>query len=124
MRSGSGERGVKCNVLILNGLRKRGVSKTDTPLLCNRLYFNVLQFTLEIESRARTTAAAGAGFAGGRGKMAAKRWVTKEVRSGEIGFSGTVRKNNFLRAAGAPPTCVGDGWRRSDGRTKEASEGS
>jgi len=64
-RSGDGERGVKCNVLILSGLDKRGASKTDTPLLCNRLYFNILQFTLEIGRGAGTTAAAAAGFAGG-----------------------------------------------------------
>ena len=65
VRSGDGERGVKCNVLILSGLCKRGVSKTDTPLSCNRLYFNILQFTLETRSRAGTTVDAAAGFAGG-----------------------------------------------------------
>ena len=75
-------RGVKCNALILNGLRKRGVSKIDTPLLRNRLYFNVLQLTLDIGRGAGTTAAAAAGFAGGRGEKAAERWVTEEVRSG------------------------------------------
>ena len=77
---------VKCNVLILSWLDKRGVSKTNTPLLLNRLYFNILHFTLDGRG-AGTTAAAAAGFAGGRGKMAAERWVTKEVRSGggEIG---------------------------------------
>jgi len=64
------------------------------------LYFNVLQFTLEIGSGAGTTAAAAAGFAGGRGEMAARRWVTKEVRSGEIGFSGPGRKNNFTAQQG------------------------
>ncbi len=88
VRNGGGEGGVKCNALILNGLRKRGVSKTDTPLLCNRLYFNILHFTLEIGSGAGTTAAAAAGFAGGWWEKAAGRGVTKEVRSGEIGFSG------------------------------------
>jgi len=31
---------------------------------------------------------------------AARRWVTKEVRSGEIGFSGPVRKNNFTAQQG------------------------
>ena len=31
--------------------------------------------------------------------------VTKEVRSGEIGFSGTVRKNNFTAQQGSPPLC-------------------
>ena len=40
---------------------------------------------------------------GRRGKKAAGHGVTKEVRSGKIGFSGTARKNNFLRAAGSPP---------------------
>ena len=80
VRSGGGERGVKCNILILSVLDKRGVSKTGTPLLCTRLYFNILHFTLEIGSGAGTTAAAAAGFAGGG------RRVTKEVRSGEIGF--------------------------------------
>ncbi len=35
--------------------------------------------------------------------MAAERWVTKEVRSGEIGFSGLVRKNNFTAQQGSPP---------------------
>ena len=75
VRSGGGERGVKCNVLILSELHKRGVSKTNTPLLRNRLYFNILQFTLEIGSGAGTAAGAAAGFAGGG------RWVTKEVRS-------------------------------------------
>ena len=59
MRSGGGcergsEMGVKCNALILSVLHKRGVSKTDTPLLCKGLYFNILHFTLEIESRAGT----------------------------------------------------------------------
>ena len=54
-------------MLILSRLCKRGVLKTDTPLLRNRLYFNILQFTLnEIGSGAGTTAAAAAGFAGGR----------------------------------------------------------
>mgnify|MGYP007069840655 CR=1 FL=1 len=53
VRSGCGERGVKCNILILSGLYKRGVSKTDTPLLRNRLCFNTLHFTLEIGSGAR-----------------------------------------------------------------------
>ena len=62
-------------------MQRGGVLKTDTPLLRNRLYFNILQFTLnEIGSGAGTTAAAAAGFAGGG------RGVTKEVRSGEIGF--------------------------------------
>jgi len=84
-------------MLILSGLRKGGASETDTPLLCNRLYFNILHFTLEIGSGAETAAAAAAGFAGGGGG------VTKEVRSGEIGFSGPVRKNNFIRAAWSPP---------------------
>jgi len=64
------------------------------------LYFNILQFTLKIGSGAGTTAAAAAGFAGGRGEKAAGRWVTKEVRSGEIGFSGPVRKNNFTAQQG------------------------
>ena len=77
--------GVKCNMLILSWLCKRGVLKTDTPLSRNRLYFNILQFTLnEIGSGAGTTAAAAAGFAGGG--TAAEHSVTKEVRSGEIGF--------------------------------------
>ena len=58
---GGGERGVMCNVLILSGLSERGVSKTDTPLLCNRLYFNVLHFTLKIESRAGAVGGTGAG---------------------------------------------------------------
>jgi len=35
----------------------------------NRLYFNILQFTLKIGSGAGTTAAAAAGFAGGVGKL-------------------------------------------------------
>ena len=69
MRSGGGsERGVMCNVLILSGLYKRGVSKTGTPLLCTRLYFNILQFTLEIGSGAGTAVggtAAGGGEAWG-----------------------------------------------------------
>ena len=81
-------------MLILSKLRNGGVSETDTPLLCNRLYFNILHFTLEIESGAETAAAAAAGFAGGGGEVA------KEVRSGEIGFSGTVRKNNFTAQQG------------------------
>ena len=81
-------------MLILSWLCKRGVLKTGTPLLCNRLYFNVLQFTLEIGSGAGTTAAAAAGFAGGG------RGVTKEVQSGEIGFFGLVRKNNFTAQQG------------------------
>ena len=34
---------------------------------------------------------------------AAERGVTKEVRSGEIGFSGPVRKNNFTAQQGSPP---------------------
>jgi len=41
--------------------------------------------------------------AGGRlqgGVLAAGRWVTKEVRSGEIGFSGPGRKNNFTAQQG------------------------
>jgi len=56
-RGGAGTEGggVKCNVLILSWLHKRGVSKTDTPLLRNRLYFNILHFTLEIGSGAGTT---------------------------------------------------------------------
>ena len=60
--------------------------------------------------------------------MAAERWVTKEVRSGEIGFSGTARKNNFLRAAGSPPQCrggkgggaLGDEGRAEEKKSKEA----
>ena len=40
-------------MLILSWLCKRGVLKTDTPLSRNRLYFNILQFTLEIGSGAR-----------------------------------------------------------------------
>ena len=63
------ERGVKCNILILSGLRKRGVSKTGTPLLCNRLYFNVLHFTLEIGSGAGTVV----GGTGAEGKDGARR---------------------------------------------------
>ena len=42
-------------MLILSWLCKRGVLKTDTPLLRNRLYFNILHFTLEIGSSAGTT---------------------------------------------------------------------
>ncbi len=38
---------------------------------------------------------------------AAERWVTKEVRSGEIGFSGPVRKNNFTAQQGRRRTAVG-----------------
>jgi len=83
---------VKCNALILSLLHKRGVSKTDTPLLCKGLYFNILHFMLEIGSGAR-----------GWWEKAAGRWVTKEVRSGEIGFSGPVRKNNFTAQRGSPP---------------------
>jgi len=76
------------------------------------LYFNILQFTLEIGSGAGTAVAAAAGFAseawgdeggampGRREKPAAGRGVTKEVRSGEIGFSGPVRKNNFTAQQG------------------------
>jgi len=97
VRSGGGERGVKCNVLILSGLDKRGVSKTDTPLLCNRLYFNILHFTLG--RGAGTTAAAAAGFAGGRGEMAAERWVTKEVRNGggkALGDEGSAERGNWF----------------------------
>jgi len=71
----------------LSWLCKRGVLKTDTPLLRNRLYFNILQFTLKIESGAETAAAAAAGFAGGRGEMAARRGVTKEVRTGKLVFA-------------------------------------
>ena len=50
-RGGAGTEGggVKCNMLILSWLHKRGVSKTDTPLLRNRLYFNILHFTLDRE---------------------------------------------------------------------------
>jgi len=32
-----------------------------------------------------------------------ERGVTKEVRSGEIGFSGPVRKNNFTAQQGSLP---------------------
>jgi len=44
------------------------------------LYFNILQFTLEIESGAETAAAAAAGFAGGEAGGGGGG-VTKEVRS-------------------------------------------
>ena len=63
VRSDGGQ-GVKCNALILSVLHKRGVSKTDTPLSRNRLYFNILQFTLDVGRGAGTTAAAAAGLAG------------------------------------------------------------
>jgi len=39
-----------------------------------------------------------------RGGKAAGRGVTKEVRSGEIGFSGRRRKNNFTAQQGSPPS--------------------
>ncbi len=122
-------------MLILSWLCKRGVLKTDTPLLRNRLYFNILQFTLKIGSGAGTTAAAAAGFACGERwvtkeeRKATGRGVTKEVRSGEIGFFGPVRKNNFTAqqgrrsrvaaktrpaAAGSPEGGGNDGEARSD----------
>ena len=70
--------GVKCNMLILSWLCKRGVSKTDTPLLCNRLYFNILQFTLEIGSGAGTavggTAAGGGEALGDEGDAERGNW--------------------------------------------------
>ena len=73
-RSGDGERGVKYNVLILSGLDKRGVSKTDTPLLRNRLYFNVLQFTLEIGSGARVVGKGDGGALGDEGSAERGNW--------------------------------------------------
>ncbi len=69
---GAAREGVKCNMLILSGLNKRGVSKTDTPLLRNRLYFNILHFTLDIGSGAGTAAAAA-------GVAAAEPWAKRGV---------------------------------------------
>ena len=69
---------MKCKALILSWLHKRGVSVFDTPLLCNRLYFNVLQFTLEIESGAGTavggTAAGGGEALGDEGSAERGNW--------------------------------------------------
>ena len=74
-RGGAGTEGggVKCNVLILSWLHKRGVSKTDTPLLRNRLYFNILHFTLEIGSGARVLGKGGGAW-GDEGSAERGNW--------------------------------------------------
>ena len=63
---------------------------------------------------------------GRRGKKAAEGEVTREVRSGEIGFFGPVRKNHFTAQQGRRRSAVGEKaagrWGTKEGRRRKKAK--